>query len=98
MPSLEVWWHDRIIDFAGSDLAEGQLGNGLCKAMDSSIFILVLLQVSSLYGRLCSSSVRGDICALSCSDDVLASLAVCGSSSVAFCAWLTVAGRDCTTI
>ena len=26
-----------IIDFAGSDLAEGQLGNGLCKAMDSGI-------------------------------------------------------------
>ena len=27
-----------IVDFAGSDLAKGQLGNGLCKAMDSSIF------------------------------------------------------------
>ena len=27
-----------IIDFTGSDLAEGQLGNGLCKAMYSGIF------------------------------------------------------------
>ena len=33
--------------------------------------------------------MRGDICALSSSDDVLAPLAVCGSSSKAFCAWLT---------
>ena len=27
-----------IIDFTGSDLAEGQLSNGLCKTMDSDVF------------------------------------------------------------
>ena len=38
---------------------------------------------------LYSSSVRGDVCAFSSSDDVLAPLAVCGRSSKAFCASLT---------
>ena len=27
-----------IIDFTGSDLAEGQLSNRLCKTMDSGVF------------------------------------------------------------
>ena len=27
-----------IINFTGSDLAEGQLSNGLCKSMDSDVF------------------------------------------------------------
>ena len=31
-----LWKFGGIIDFAGSDLAEGQLGNGLCKAMYSA--------------------------------------------------------------
>ena len=38
--------------------------------------VTTLANSSSWYGRLYSSSVRGDICALSSSDDVLAPLAV----------------------
>ena len=33
-PSLEF---GGIIDFTGSDLAEGQLSDGLCKTMDSGV-------------------------------------------------------------
>ena len=33
--------------------------------------------------------LRGEICAFSSSDDVLAPLAVRGISSMAFCTWLT---------
>ena len=32
-PSLKVWWN-----FTGSDLAEGQLSDRLCKTMDSGVF------------------------------------------------------------
>ena len=44
-------------------------------------------KLSSWYGRLCSSWVRGDICALSSSDDVLAPLAVWSRAILTFCAW-----------
>ena len=50
--------------------------------------ILVLLQIIFIVWKI-MLIVRGDICALSSSDDVLAPLAVCGSSSKAFCASLT---------
>ena len=61
--------------------------------------MLVLLQCVFMVWRLYSSSVRGDICALSSSDDVLAPLAVWCSCSMGFlCLGYLVTGRYSTTV